>query len=201
MNTEIKDSLSVSLGIVLGNNIKSGGFTDINAEVFLETINKVMRNEKLPLTESEATDIINAEYRKNLEKKAEKNLKEGQEFLAKNAKEQGVVTLPSGLQYKVIKEGTGKKPTTSDRVKVHYHGTLIDGTVFDSSVERKQPIDFGVTQVIKGWTEALQRMAVGAKWILYIPTELAYGANPRPGGVIEPNHALIFEVELLDIVK
>jgi FKBP-type peptidyl-prolyl cis-trans isomerase FklB len=131
--------------------------------------------------------------------KYEKNMKEGRAFLNDNKTAPGVVTLPSGLQYKAVKTGSGAKPTIADKVTVHYHGTLIDGTVFDSSVERKQPIELTVNQVIPGWIEALQLMPVGSKWILYIPSELAYGENPRPGGPIEPNSALIFEVELLSI--
>lgn len=128
-----------------------------------------------------------------------KNLKEGEEFLAQNALRDGVTTTESGLQYEIIKEGKGKVPTTADKVKVHYHGTLIDGTVFDSSVDRGEPIVFGVTQVIKGWTEALQMMPVGSKWKLYIPYDLAYGE--REAGQIPPYSTLIFEVELLGIEK
>ncbi len=125
------------------------------------------------------------------------NLREGEEFLAQNKTQPGVVTTESGLQYKVIKEGKGKKPSATDRVKVHYHGTLMDGTVFDSSVERGEPTTFGVNQVISGWTEALQLMPVGSKWILYIPQELAYGSQNM--GTIQPYSPLIFEVELLGI--
>lgn len=128
-----------------------------------------------------------------------KNLAEGEEFLAQNALRDGVTTTESGLQYEIIKEGKGKVPTTADKVKVHYHGTLIDGTVFDSSVDRGEPIVFGVTQVIKGWTEALQMMPVGSKWKLYIPYDLAYGE--REAGQIPPYSTLIFEVELLGIEK
>ncbi len=122
----------------------------------------------------------------------------GEAYLAENAKKEGVKTTPSGLQYKVIKEGTGKQPTTSSTVKVHYRGTLINGTEFDSSYKRNEPIDFGVTQVIKGWTEGLQLMKEGAKYQLFIPSNLAYG--PRgAGGVIGPDETLIFEVELLEV--
>lgn len=124
---------------------------------------------------------------------------EGVAFLEENAKKDGVTTTASGLQYKVITAGEGAKATTDSQVKVHYHGMLIDGTVFDSSVDRGTPATFGVTQVIKGWTEALQLMSVGDKWTLYIPSELAYGANP-PGGTIPPNAVLIFDVELLEIL-
>ena len=127
------------------------------------------------------------------------NLKAGQDFLAANGKKEGIVTTPSGLQYEVVTMGDGVKPTTEDKITAHYHGTLIDGTIFDSSVDRGQPASFPVSGVIKGWTEALQLMPVGSKFKLYIPSELAYGANPRPGGPIGPNAALIFDVELLSI--
>ena len=131
---------------------------------------------------------------------AEQNAKEGAEFLAANAKKEGVQTTASGLQYLVLKSGDGPMPKESDTVKTHYHGTLSDGTVFDSSVERKQPASFGVSQVIAGWTEALQLMHVGDKWRLFIPSDLAYGPSAR-GGKIGPNAVLVFEIELLEIVK
>ena len=127
-------------------------------------------------------------------------IKEGQAFLEKNGKREGVVTLPSGLQYEIIKKGTGNKPTIADKVKTHYHGTLIDGSVFDSSVERGEPATFGVGQVIKGWQEGIPLMSPGAKYKFYIPQELAYGANPQPGSIIEPYMPLVFEVELLEIL-
>lgn len=134
-----------------------------------------------------------------LKTKYSEEIAAGEKFLAENKLVQGVVTLPSGLQYKVITEGTGAKPTASDRVKVHYHGTLLDGTVFDSSKDRGEPITFGVTQVIPGWTEALQLMPVGSKWMVYIPYSLAYGS--REMGQIKPFSTLTFEVELLEIVE
>ena len=133
-----------------------------------------------------------------VESPADVNLREGQEFLAANANKDGVVTLESGLQYKVLIPGTGAIPLSTDKVNVHYHGTLIDGTVFDSSVERGSPTSFGVTQVIQGWIDALQLMKTGSKWILYIPSDLAYGKRGS-GQKIEPNATLIFEVELLSI--
>ena len=131
---------------------------------------------------------------------AEDNLKEGQEFLAENAKKEGVVTTESGLQYEILEEGSGESPLATDRVVVHYHGTLIDGTVFDSSVDRGEPATFAVNQVIAGWTEALQLMKPGAKWKLYIPSDLAYGSTAR-SEQIQANSTLIFEVELLEIQK
>ncbi len=129
---------------------------------------------------------------------AEKNKKEGDAFLAANKAKEGVITLPSGLQYKILKEGNGKKPTDADTVQVHYRGTLIDGTEFDSSIKRGQPASFPVKQIIPGWREALKLMPVGSKWQLFIPPELAYGARGA-GGDIGPNATLIFEVELLAI--
>ena len=126
-------------------------------------------------------------------------IKEGEEFLAENAKKEGVITTESGLQYIIMKEGTGKKPTETSNVTVHYHGTTPDGTVFDSSVERGEPATFNLNQVIKGWTEGVALMKEGAKYKFFIPQELAYGANPRPGGPIKPYMPLIFEVELISI--
>jgi FKBP-type peptidyl-prolyl cis-trans isomerase FklB len=134
------------------------------------------------------------------EKNAEGNIKAGEEFLAKNKRDATVVVLPDGLQYKILTPGTGKKPTLQDTVKVHYTGKLIDGTVFDSSVDRGEPLDIPVSGVIKGWTEALQMMPVGSKWRLYVPSSLAYG-NRQAGPVIKPGSALVFDVELLDIIN
>jgi FKBP-type peptidyl-prolyl cis-trans isomerase FklB len=137
---------------------------------------------------------------KQKQMKGRKNLEAGKKFLEENKKRKGVVELPDGLQYEVITMGTGAKPTVTDKVKTHYHGTLIDGTVFDSSVQRGQPISFPLNGVIKGWTEALQLMPVGSKWKLFLPAHLAYGENGS-GGVIGPNSTLVFEVELIDIEK
>ncbi len=144
--------------------------------------------------------MINAYFMKLQQEKLENNKKAGEEFLNINKGRAGVVALPSGLQYQVLEMGEGDKPKATDKVKCHYHGTLINGTVFDSSVERGQPAVFGVNQVIAGWVEALQLMPVGSKWRLFIPSELAYGENGA-GESIEPNSTLIFDVELLEIVK
>jgi len=192
------DSLSYALGILYGKSIQSAGFETINAEIFGQTVKKTILNETLDMSPEEATMIVNTQYTKIQRLKFEKNLNAGRAFLNNNKNAPGVVALPSGLQYKIVTQGTGAKPTATDKVTVHYHGTLIDGTVFDSSVERRQPIEMTVSQVIQGWIEALQLMPVGSKWILYIPSELAYGENP-PRGPIEPNSTLIFEVELLSI--
>lgn len=170
----------------------------------------VLKNKQTAMEKSEASTYIQGkiEAAREIERaKQEEELKvqykdtiaAGEKFFADNAKREGVVTLPSGLQYEIVKEGKGEIPTETDRVKVHYHGTLINGTVFDSSVERKEPAVFGVNQVIPGWTEALKLMPVGSKWKLYIPYNLAYGA--RDQGVIKPFSTLIFDVELLGIEK
>jgi FKBP-type peptidyl-prolyl cis-trans isomerase len=162
---------------------------------------------KTKLTEEEAKAVLNevqSEVQKEQQAKtkemADKNKSEGEAYLAANKSKEGVVTLPSGLQYKILTEGKGPKPTATDSVVCNYRGTLINGTEFDSSYKRKEPATFGVSQVIKGWTEALQLMPVGSKWQLVIPSNLAYGERGEPRGGIEPNATLIFEVELLSIV-
>lgn len=172
---------------------------ELSPEIIAKAISDVFNDNDLKYSPDEANQIIQVFLQIQGEKKFAVNKEEGEAFLAENSKREGVVTTASGLQYEVINEGAGQKPTVSNTVTVHYHGTLTDGTVFDSSVKRGEPATFGVTQVIKGWTEALQLMPVGAKYRLYIPQELAYGAQPHPGGPIEPYMALIFDVELLDI--
>ena len=157
-------------------------------------------NDKAEMTQEEAINIIQTYFMAAEQKESDKNKTEGEAFLNENKNKEGIVTTESGLQYKVETLGTGEVPTSSDVVKVHYTGTLLDGTVFDSSVQRGEPAEFGVGQVIKGWTEALQLMPVGSKYILYIPSELAYG-DRAASAQIKPNSTLVFEVELLDIVK
>jgi len=193
------DSLSYAFGVLFGKNIQAGGFQTINADIFAQTIRKVLQNEAQEMTPEQANMIVNAQYMKNQQLKSEKNLAEGRAFLNVNKTAPGVVTLPSGLQYKVITMGTGDKPAATDKVTVHYKGTLLNGTVFDSSFQRNQPAEFSVNGVIAGWTEALQLMPVGSKWILYIPSELAYQERQMQGSPIEPNSTLIFEVELISI--
>lgn len=182
----------------------------LNNDQFLSGLISALKNQKTAISSNdagiliqtkseEAQAVAQAKRDEELKSQFETNVKEGEEFLAENGKREGVVTLPSGLQYEIIKEGNGDKPTANDRVKVHYHGTLIDGEVFDSSIERGEPATFGVTQVIPGWTEALQLMPVGSKWKLYIPSDIAYGS--RDTGTIKPYSTLIFDVELLDIEK
>lgn len=199
------ENLSYALGLSMGNNFKSSGIEELNIKEFAEGVAAVFEGTQPKMSYDDAKNVIR-EFFTALEQKqneaaakmGEVNKAAGEAFLAENAKRAEVKTTESGLQYEVINEGTGEKPAASDTVVVHYTGTLIDGTVFDSSVERGTPATFGVTQVIPGWVEALQLMQVGAKWRLYIPSDLAYG--PRgAGGAIGPNATLIFDVELLQI--
>ncbi len=193
------DKISYALGLSIGNNFMSSGIKNIDFEDFLKGMQDVINSSQTAMSYEEAQQVLNDYFGKLQEDRLELNQKAGEEFLAINKNRPGVVTLPSGLQYEIIKEGNGPKPKITDQVKCHYHGTLIDGTVFDSSVERGQPATFGVNQVIPGWVEALQLMPVGSKWKLFIPSNLAYGKSGA-GQMIEPNSALIFEVEILDIV-
>jgi len=197
--TNALDTASYAWGVNLGTYLTSQSYDEINYDVLVKALEDALSGTPTQISDQEARMIIEGYAKKLASKKGEKNRIESKLFLEENKTKEGVVTLPSGLQYKVITEGTGPKPLSTDKVSVHYHGTIIDGTVFDSSVERNEPAEFGVTQVIKGWTEALQLMNVGSKWTLYIPADLAYGDNPRPGGAIQPGMALIFEVELLAI--
>lgn len=193
-----QDSLSYAIGILWGQNIKQQGLTDINAKMVGEAISDVVNGDTELLDMKAANQLVKEQINKQKEMAKKKNEAEGKAFLAKNAERQGVITLPSGLQYEVIKEGTGPTPKSSDKVSVHYEGTLIDGTVFDSSIQRGQPASFPVTGVIQGWVEALQLMKVGSKWKLFIPSNLAYG-DRGAGGQIGPYATLIFDVELLGI--
>ena len=194
------DKISYALGLSLGNNLLSSGIKSLNIEKLARGIQDVLEQEKPEITYQEAQEIIDEYFRKLQEQSSEKTISEGKAFLESNGKRPEVITLKSGLQYEIINKGNGNLPKASDKVRVHYHGTLIDGTVFDSSVRRGEPATFGVTQVISGWVEALQLMPVGSKWKLYIPSNLAYGAQGA-GQHIGPHTTLIFEVELLDIVK
>ena len=193
------EKVSYALGLSLGNNLLGSGITSLSAEKLTKGIQDVLEQNELEMSLEEAQAII-TEYFDSLQANmGEKGQSEGKAFLEANATRNEVVTLPSGLQYEVLTAGTGIIPTAADTVKVHYHGTTIDGNVFDSSVRRGEPTTFGVTQVISGWVEALQLMPVGSKWKLFIPSELAYGAQGA-GQAIAPHTTLIFEVELLDIV-
>ena len=193
------DKVSYALGLSLGNNLLNSGVTALNYAKFAKGIQDVMEQNAPEISYEDAQTVINDFFQELQSKVAEIALSHGKAFLAENAKRPEVLSLASGLQYEVITEGAGAKPKASDSVRVHYHGSLLDGTVFDSSVNRGEPATFGVTQVISGWVEALQLMPVGSKWRLFIPSELAYGAQGA-GQSIVPHSTLIFEVELLEIV-
>ncbi|HPH72568.1 MAG TPA: FKBP-type peptidyl-prolyl cis-trans isomerase [Paludibacteraceae bacterium] len=196
------DKLSYALGLSFGQSLRQNRVQGIDYESFAKGVEAMCEGKMPEISVQEAQKLLDA-YFSEIESKQQAAGKEqksaGEKFLAENAKKAGVITTASGLQYEILKEGRGQKPTATDKVKVHYHGTLLDGTVFDSSVKRNTPASFGVNQVIKGWVEALQLMPVGSKWKLYIPQELAYGAHGA-GETIRPYSALIFEVELLEIL-
>ena len=194
------DKVSYALGLSIGNNFQNSGINDLQIEDFVKGLKDILGGQTPEISYDEAKQVINDYFMKLQKEKFEINKKAGEEFLNINKGKAGVVTLPSGLQYQVLQKGEGPKPTASDKVKCHYHGTLINGTVFDSSVQRGEPAVFGVSQVIPGWVEALQLMPVGSKWRLFIPSDLAYGEHGA-GEAIEPNSALVFDVELLDRVK
>ena len=194
-----EDSVSYAMGVIISNNIfQNKDFGEVvNPAIFAEALKDVKKGDSSEAITIEQANEILTKFSNSL---VEKDKKKGEDFLAENKTKEGVQVTPSGLQYQVITEGTGVKPAPTDVVKVHYHGTLINGTVFDSSVERGEPAQFPVNQVIAGWTEALQLMPVGSKWKLFIPQELAYG--PRGAGqAIPPYAALVFEVELLEITR
>jgi FKBP-type peptidyl-prolyl cis-trans isomerase FklB len=193
------DKFSYAIGLGLGQNLLSMGAQGINVEDFAQAVADVLNRRPTAITHTEAREIVNKYFTELEEKMNAENIEKGKSFLAENAKKPGIVTLASGLQYEVIKEGNGKKPGAADRVKCHYEGTLIDGTLFDSSIKRGEPAVFGVNQVIKGWVEALQLMTEGSKWRLFIPSELAYGAQGA-GEMIPPHSTLIFEVELIEVL-
>lgn len=197
--TEDLNALSYCVGMSIAGSLIQQNLQEITPAIMAEAIDDVFKGNEPKFSADEANAIIQRYLQYASEAKFSKNKEEGANFLNTNKEKSGVHVTPSGLQYEVLVEGSGPKPTASDSVTVHYHGTLIDGLVFDSSVKRGEPATFGVNQVISGWTEALQLMNVGSKYKLYIPENLAYGANPHPGGPIEPYSALIFEVELLAI--
>lgn len=200
------DSISYAVGLRIAQSLKAQGFENINMTLFEKAMSDLKLNKPSLLTDAAITECLGRFQQKTNEAKQKENeakaviaKKEGADFLAKNGKRAGVITLPSGLQYEVLKAGTDNtKPTLASKVKCHYTGTLVNGTKFDSSVDRGEPVTFPLGNVIRGWQEAVQLMTVGSKWKLYIPSELAYGDNPPPG-VILPGSTLIFEVELLGI--
>lgn len=206
MSTKELDRISYALGLSMGNNFRSSGIEKIDVADFADGVAAVFSGEKTRMTYDEAKEEIRKYFTAMEERQraaaaeiGKANREAGEKFLAENSKRPEVKVTPSGLQYEVVKEGTGAMPEKGDQVKVHYTGRLIDGTVFDSSVERGEPATFGVTQVIPGWVEALQLMKAGSEWRLYIPSALAYGPNGA-GGVIGPDATLIFDVQLLEVI-
>lgn len=193
------DKLSYALGMSMASNLMNSGLQQLDVESFVKAFTEIMNNTTPSMSPREANQVIQDYFSKQQDEMLSRNLDAGRAFLEENGKKEQVISLPSGLQYEVLVEGNGAMPKATDKVKCHYHGTLLNGTVFDSSVERGQPAVFGVNQVIKGWVEALQLMSEGSKWRLFIPSELAYGEQGA-GGSIEPNATLIFDVELLEIV-
>ncbi|MDP4259507.1 MAG: FKBP-type peptidyl-prolyl cis-trans isomerase [Bacteroidota bacterium] len=195
-----QDSLCYSIGLSVASFFKQQNITDINTAMVARAIDDVTKKDSLLMNEQQANAWMLGYMQRLKSEKASGNKKAGEEFLAANKTKPGVITTASGLQYLVLKEGTGPKPSLTDKVKCHYHGTLIDGRVFDSSVDRGQPIELSVNGVIPGWTEALQLMPVGSKWKLFIPSNLAYG-DQQAGALIAPGSTLVFDIELLDIIK
>jgi len=194
------EKVSYSLGVNMASSVKQQGMETIDAQAVAKAFADVFEGSDLDISEEESMTILQDFFGKMQAEKSAKANEAGAAYLAENGDKDGVITTESGLQYEVIVSGDGAKPTTTDQVTVHYHGMLTDGTVFDSSVDRGQPATFGVTQVIKGWTEALQLMSIGDKWKLTIPAGLAYG-DQGAGGMIGPGATLVFEVELLGITN
>jgi FKBP-type peptidyl-prolyl cis-trans isomerase FklB len=199
LNNEL-DSVSYAIGIDIANNLKKSGFEDINTDALAKGFADIYSEKEDVMDSRTANSLVMTYFNKEKQRKADKNLEEAVAFLDENKNKEGVVVTESGLQYKVITEGDGPKPLETSQVKVNYRGTLIDGREFDASAP-DSPAQFRVNGVIKGWIEGLQLMPVGSKYEFYIHPDLAYGANPRQGGMIEANHLLIFEVELLEIVE
>lgn len=198
------DTTSYALGVVIAQQYKQAletipGGKDINIDLLSAAFSQVLKKDSTAFTAAKANELVNAYFQAEQNKIGQKNLEAGNAFLEKNKTREGITTTESGLQYEIIKAGTGLKPVTGDMVKVHYHGTTIDGKVFDSSVDRGEPAEFPVDGVIAGWTEALMMMPVGSKWKIYLPAALAYGER-GPSEDIGPNSTLIFEVELLEIL-
>lgn len=198
--------ISYALGLSMGNNFRASGIQELNVKDFSDGVAAVFSGAKPEMSYDEAKAEIQrffgameARQKSETEKMAQINAEAGKKYLDENSKRTEVITTASGLQYEVLTDGNGPSPKSTDRVEVHYTGRLLDGTVFDSSVERGVPATFGVTQVIPGWVEALQLMKAGSKWRLHIPSQLAYGPNGA-GGLIGPNATLIFDVELLKVL-
>lgn len=197
----LKDSTSYSLGVNIARNLKAQNLDNIDAMLLYKGLSDVLLNKKVSISDADASRCVNTYVQGMNSKKATGVKLAGQKFLAENAKKAGILSMPGGWQYQVLKTGESKeKPLATDKVKVHYHGTLIDGSVFDSSVDRGEPISFGLNQVIKGWTLSVTQMTVGSKWKVFLPSDLAYGDNGA-GEKIPGGSALIFEIELLAIEK
>ncbi|MBQ0029001.1 MAG: FKBP-type peptidyl-prolyl cis-trans isomerase [Paludibacteraceae bacterium] len=193
------EEVSYALGMTMANNFKGTGIQNLDVEAFAEAMKAVYEGKQPRYAMEEAREIIDAYFNKLQAEADEINIKAGAEYLAKNKEREGVIVTASGLQYEIIKAGTGAKPKETDTVRCHYEGRLLNGKVFDSSYARKEPADFPVNRVIPGWVEALQLMPVGSKWRLHIPSDLAYGQHGA-GADIQPNSTLIFDVELLEIL-
>lgn len=209
------DSVSYAIGLDMALKLKAN-FKESNQDLFVQGFRNGMDSVNLLINEKDIRTTLNAFFQKKQQEKAKSQRaealkqaelkfgaikKEGEDFLAANKSKKGVITTASGLQYIVVKEGKGDSPLATSEVKVHYHGTLLDGTVFDSSVQKKTPYVTYLNRVIRGWTEGVQLMKVGAKYTFYVPQELAYGATPRQGGVIKPFMPLVFQLELIEITK
>ena len=192
------DKLSYALGLIIGHNLKGMNIDGLNSSEFVRAVEHVIQDEKLERTETQAQGLVQKYLQEQQEAAGKAAREAGEQFLAENAKKEGVTVTASGLQYEVLTPAIGQKPTAADRVRCHYEGRLIDGTVFDSSYKRGEPATFPLNGVIAGWTEGLQLMAVGAKFRFFIPFNLAYGAQGA-GGSIPPYAALIFDVELLGL--
>ncbi len=193
------DKFSYAIGLGIGQNLSSMGIQGLAVDDFAQAIRDVLEGNQTAISHNEAREIVNKYFEELEAKMSAVAIEQAKAFLEENKKRPGIVTLPSGLQYEVINEGTGKKPKATDQVRCHYEGTLVDGTLFDSSIQRGEPAVFGVNQVIPGWVEALQLMSEGAKWKLYIPSDLGYGARGA-GEMIPPHSTLVFEVELLEVL-
>lgn len=195
------DTVSYALGVDFANELRNNGFKDINYDAFEKGFNEEFYGSNSFLKYYEADQIKIKYYRSLFHGMVKRNKEEAERFLSDNKNKKDVITTESGLQYIVLSEGDGNIPKEDSEVKVHYTGTFIDGRIFDSSLENEEPAQFKVKGVIPGWTEALQLMRVGSKWKLFIPPHIGYGTQVRPGGIIQPNQLLIFEVELLEIVE
>ncbi len=193
-------NISYALGMTMAGNFLKSGIKDLDVDAFAKAMKSVYKKEATELSADEAREIIDAYFNKMQAKADSVNKQAGADYLEKNKKREGVHTTASGLQYEILQEGKGDKPKATDTVRCHYEGRLLDGRVFDSSYQRNKPADFPVNQVIPGWVEALQLMPVGSKWRLHIPSELAYGAQ-QVNELIGPNSTLVFDVELMQIVK